>query len=507
MINRAKPMSRLAAGLALAALISGCAVTPKPMSASELDTRAQDNRVAVTANQEPVTGPIDLYQAMARALKYNLDYRVEQMQQALKDRELKVSSYDMLPQVVASGGYFGRSNEAGASSLSLLTRRQSLEPSTSTEKNVFSGDLTVSWDVLDFGLSYVRAHQKADGVLIAAEERRKVSNRVIEDVRTAYYRAVSAQRLLTKLNELQGSITTTLSNSERLAKNRKAPPLIALTYQRELIEIEAQVKSLSRELQIAKSQLAALMNLDPGTDYELVLPPREDALPNVAMSAEDEVMTALRNRPELRQLDYQQRINKHELDAQILAMFPSLKGFVGYNADSNKFLYNQDWAQYGARSAFNLLNVFKIGAVKKSVHAEGDVLRMRQLATAMAVMTQVHVARARYGLYSSELDTARHSHDVQARIMGQIGGGYKAGAVSQQTLLREQMNTLVSEVRYDIAYADAQNAYANLYASMGQDSFTPDVTDRESVATIAVSLKQMWAAREIASLDTVGKGN
>ena len=80
--------------------------------------------------------------------------------------------------------------------------------------------------------------------------------------------------------------------------------------------------------------------------------------------------------------------------------------------------------------------------------------------------------------------------------MGQIGGGFKAGAISQQTLLREQMNTLVSEVRYDIAYADAQNAYANLYASMGIDSFDPrDVTNGASVARLAGALKDLWSKR------------
>ena len=490
--------TRFAAAVVLSATLSACAVTPHPLTTAEIDASATAVRTDATANQEPLTGPIDLYEAMARALKYNLDYKVEQLQQALKDRELKLSTYDMLPQLVGSAAYFGRSNQAGASSRSLLSGVQSLEPSTSTEKNVATADLSLSWDVLDFGLSYVRARQKADGVLIAAEERRKVSNRIIEDVRTAYYRAVSAQRLLTKLGELQGMITTTLSNSERLAQNRKSAPLIALTYQRELVEIEQTVKSLSRELQIAKAQLAALMNLDPGTDYELVLPPRDAALPVVALTADDEVATALRNRPELRQLGYQQRINKRELDAQILSMFPSLKGYVGLNADSNSFLYNNNWVQYGARTSFNLLNVFRLPAAKKAVKAEGSVLQARELATAMAVMTQVYVARARYGLYGSELDTARHSYAVQGKIMTQITGGYKAGAISQQTLLREQMNTLVSEVRYDIAYADAQNAYANLYAAMGVDSFTPDVGAAQSVRTLADSLKAMWARRAVA---------
>lgn len=497
-LRRAVGVTALAAGVATA--LAGCSVTPHPMTGAELDTRATDNRVATTAHQEPVTGPIDLYEAMARALKYNLDYRVEQMNQAVKSRELNLSTYDMLPQLVANGSYFGRSNQAGASSLSLLTQRQSLEPSTSTDRDVVAGDLTLSWDILDFGVSYIRAHQKADQVLIAAEERRKVANRVVEDVRTAYYRAVSAERLLRKLSGLQGDITRTLANSERLAQNRNAPPLIALTYQRELIDIEAQVKSLTRELQIAKAQLAALMNLEPGTDYQLALAPREAALPPVAGSSDEQIMTALRNRPELREAGYQQRINKRELDSQILSLFPNLKGFVGINTDSNSFLFHQNWAQYGARSAFNLINVFKLGAIKKAGHAQGDLLREKELATAMAVMTQVEVARARYALYGSELDTARHSHAVQARIMGQITGGFKAGSVSEQTLLREQMNTLVSEVRYDIAYADAQNAYANLYAAMGIDSWSARPVTTLSVRDLATQLHDQWTRREMASI-------
>ena len=491
---------RLGAGLALASLLAGCAVTPKPLTAAELSKTADQNRVQVTANQEPVTAPIDLYEAMARALKYNLDYRVGLMQQAVKSRELNLATYDMLPQIVANASYYGRSNEAGASSLSLLSGTQSLEPSTSSQKNVFSGDLTASWDILDFGLSYVRAQQKADAVMVAAEERRKVSNRIIEDVRTAYYRAVSAQRLLDQLTSLQTSISTTLDNSEKLAQRRTAPPLIALTYQRELIEIQTQVQSLSRELMISKQQLAALMNLDPGTPYELVMPPREMELPTVTMTVDDEVSVALRDRPELRQFSYQERSNRREMTAQILGAFPSFKGFVGYDGDSNSFLFNQSWAEWGAKSAFNLINLVRLPAERKAVRAQGDAIHTQELATAMAVMTQVYVARTRYQLYGAELATQRHAHAVQERIMGQVSGGYKAGTVSEQTWLREQMNSLVSEVRYDIAYADAQNAYANLYAAMGVDSFTPEVTSRQSVGELSGALKDMWAKRQLVAV-------
>jgi outer membrane protein TolC len=489
---------KLILGISMTALLSACNVTPEPLTPSDIQTTAESNYQRVDAEQEPVAAPIDLYEAMARALKYNLDYKVEMMEEALKNRELNLSRYDMLPQLVANAGYGGRNNYSGASSLSLITRRQSLEPSTSSEKNIYSADLSLSWDILDFGLSYVRAKQKADEVLISQERRRKVANRIIEDVRTSYWRAVSAERLLTKLQQLEDSVSTTLENSERLAERRLSAPLTALTYQRELVEIQGEVRKLQRELVIAKAQLAALMNLKPGTEFSLVLPDRGTAMPVVKYSGEDMMMTALQNRAELREVSYRQRINAKELDAALLSALPSFRGVLGVNVDSNSFLYNQDWMQWGARASWNVLNLFRYPAQKKAVKAQDELLKQRELALTMAVITQVHVARARFGHFSEELETAQKQMRVQNKIMDQIRAGHKAGAMSQQTLLREEMNTLVSEVKYDIAYADAQNGYANLFGSMGIDDFGPDITGQENIATLRGSLSKLWADRELA---------
>jgi outer membrane protein TolC len=489
---------KLLLSITVPVLLAGCAVKPKPLTPSDIQTTAERNYQRVDAEQEPVAAPVDLYEAMARALKYNLDYKVELMEEALKDRELNLSRYDMLPQLVASAGYGGRSNYSGASSLSLITRRQSLEPSTSSEKNLYTADLNLSWDVLDFGLSYVRAKQKADEVLIAQERRRKVANRIIEDVRSSYWRAVSAERLLTKLQQLEDSVTTTLENSERLAERRLSAPLTALTYQRELIEIQGEVRRLQRELVIAKAQLAALMNLKPGTEFSLVLPDRGLEMPVVKYSGEDMMMTALQNRSELREVSYRQRINSKELDAALLSALPSFRGILGVNVDSNDFLYNNNWFQWGAKASFNVLNLFRYPAQKKAVKAQDDLLQQREQALTMAVITQVHVARARFGHLSEELGTASNQMRVQDKIMNQIRAGHKAGAMSQQTLLREEMNTLVAEVKYDIAYAEAQNAYANLFGSMGIDDFGPDITGRENVSALRGSLAKLWSDREIA---------
>lgn len=218
-------------------------------------------------------------------------------------------------------------------------------------------------------------------------------------------------------------------------------------------------------------------------------------MPEVKYSAEDMMTSALRHRPELREVSYLQRINAKELDVRLLSLLPSVRGVLGVNYDSNDFLYNNNWLQAGARASWNVLNLFKLPAQKRAVRAEGDLLRQRELALAMAVMTQVHVSRAQLAHRNDELLTARQQRDIQSRILDQIKGGYAAGAMSKQTLLREEMNELVSEVKYDLAYAEAQNAYANLFASMGVDAFGPDLTGQEDIATLSKALDQLWQDR------------
>jgi len=104
---------------------------------------------------------------MARALKYNLDFRVGVMEEALAQRQLDLSRFDLLPELVLESGYAGRDKFNGASSRSLITGQQSVETSTSSDRDIISARLGLTWNVLDFGLSYVRAQQQADRVMIA----------------------------------------------------------------------------------------------------------------------------------------------------------------------------------------------------------------------------------------------------------------------------------------------------------------------------------------------------
>ncbi len=478
-----------------AVAVSGCAVPLKPFTDPELHQFAADKAARITTDQPDVTGPIDLYEAMARALKFNLDFKVEMMEQALRARELDLTKLDMLPQLVANAGYSARANQSGASSRSLISGRESLEPSTSSERNGITADLELSWDVLDFGLSYVRAKQSADEVLIALERRRKIANRIIEDVRTAYWRAVSSQRLISELAVLEERVEVAFNNSQQLVERRNTSPLTALTYQRELMDIKRELQTLHRELVVAKFQLAALMNLEPKTQFELVVPNRDDANLELKMNSAKLVSEALRNRPELREVAYQMRINAEEAESALLQLLPSFRGFLGWNFDDNDFLFRSNWVAWGARTSWNAVQLFKYPKRKAVIEAQGSLLDQRALALTMAVMTQVHVGRARYAHLRREFATADRSREIQNTIIEQISAQYRAGTVSEQTLIREQMNAIVAEFRRDVAFADLQNAFANIFASIGLDPYDGDLREDQSIADIAENLSGLWRER------------
>jgi outer membrane protein TolC len=481
-------------------LMSGCSLIPVPLSQSEIEEQSRLDNDAVTFGQEEVTGPISLYEAIARALKYNLDFHLELQKKLLARRELELSRYEMLPTFVSNLGYGDRSNFSGASSRSLLTGDESLGVSTSSERRVYTADLKLSWNILDFGVSYMRARQAADSVLIAEEGKRKVINRIVQDVRSAYWKAVSSDRLIAKLEDLMTRVKAAIVESKEIEARKLERPLTALTYQRELIGIKRELEKLQRNLSLAKIQLAALMNLRPGQTYDLVIPDRSRAIRNVSFSPQMMEQMALENRSELRELIYKKRINAKETKVAVLNLLPGLNLDFSGNYSSNSFLFNNNWLNYGARISWNLLNILKLPATRRNIKAKEKVLDAERLAMSMAILTQVHVGIAQHEHAKREYRTAADYFDTQKKILEQIESARKVDSVKEQSVIREQMNTLVSEVKYDIAFADIENTYANLLGSVGIDP-VPYNVDEDSIEALSDSLKKHFEALDNQELD------
>jgi outer membrane protein TolC len=492
------------AALAVTAFIlAGCAsLNPDPLKEQAVRDRAAADRVAMFNQQEPIAGPITLDEAIARALKYNLDLRLKKMEVAVNQQLHDVSKYDMLPNLVVGAGYSERSNYAGGDSQPLYgpqgsrpsdAMARTLNFSTSSEMARKLNSVEFSWNVLDFGVSYYRAKQRADEFLIAQERRRRVIQTTVHDVRYAFLRALAAQNLATEAETVMKQAETAIDQS-RAAEGRGAMPVqTALAYQRALVDAVALLNTRRQELDFAKAELSALMSAPTGQFTLAALPEQAlNPLPTNLAVLED---TALLNRPELREEDLRRRISGDETRRQLMQAFPNLTLGIGQQYDSNRLLYNNDWVESSLRLSWNLLRVLSAPAVKKAGERQLEVDDARRAALSMAIMTQTRIAALRYGLARSDLDLAQKSLEVDARVAAVAKAGVSSRAETELELVRANARAAVSKYQRAIAYANAQAAFARIQHSLGQDFELGDI-EAASVADLARTVGAAISAAE-----------
>ncbi len=459
-------LTRAATLAALAVLIAGCAVTPTPLTPEEVARRVQDDRQKMYADQDPITGPLSLAEVSARAIRYNLDYRLKIMEEALAQGSLDVARWDMFPRLLLNAGYVSRSND-------LVYVTSSGVPSTTTlERNRRIASAELSWNILDFGVSYYRARMAADQTLVAEERKRKVMQNLMQDVRIAYWRALGAQRLMTQMDGLMQKSKLALARARQIEQQGLLPQAQALAYQRALLDSTVLLQVRRQDLELAKTELASLMNLPPGTAFTLV-ESADPVLPPAPTNLEQLEDMALNLRPELREEDYRKRISASDARRALVATLPGLAFDASRQYDSNRFLLNNSWAEGGIRLSMNLFRLASIPSLNRQRDAQFAVDDTRRMAQAMAVLTQLRVATQRYGLAKDELEQVADSANVDQRLSNYAKAAATSRVDSELEVIRTEARALLSAYQRHVAYANAQAAYGRLHNSVGLDIAPP----------------------------------
>lgn len=491
------------AGIALSLvtlIVAGCSVTPDPIERGTLQRQGAEDRAALADSQAPIERPLRPSEAIARALLHNRQRRVRAMEAALKDRELDASAFEMLPSLTARAGYTERSEFSATQSVPFADGEpqdpgggiQSFSVSQEKERTTYGVDFT--WSVLDFGLSWVRAGQKADQYLLAREQERKALQTLAQDTRAAYWKAISADRLLDKIGPLMEEVDEALGQSRRIGMERVSDPMNALSYQRSLLDIKRSLGSLREELIGAEQRLARLMGLPPST--EIPLPDYDDddlEVPDLPLDLETMERTAFVQRPEIVSAHYRERISQAEVRAAFLKMFPDLRLNAGYSNDDNRFLRFNDWTTAGAEVSWDLLNIFKANSDRRAAETGVELARERRLAASIAVLTQVHLATLEFQHSKRKMRTAREYLDVSRGISELVERQQESDSGGRLQVIKERLNALVAELRRDLAYAQIQNTHARIFKSMGLDPY-PHHAD--TPARLARAIETRQALRE-----------
>ena len=487
-------------------LLQGCAFTPKPYTTQEQQDLLLNDRLKVMSEVEPVGAQLTLPEAVARGLKYNLDYRSKMMEQAIAIGSYELSNYDMLPKVLANAGYNYRNNYFVTNATNSVTGAPSLsDPFISSAKDYGTLGLNLNWSLLDFGVSYFNARQNADRILVAAEKRRRTMHVLIQDIQTAYLRAAAAQKLKGDLIKTITDANEALKNSKKVESDGLKTPLEALRYQKSLLDNVKILETIDQELATAKVELNQLINLPANANFKLedpdkILPP--NAYTNI--DPKEFEVRALMYNADLNESIYNARIAVEETRKSLLKLLPGLTFNIGPQTTNNNYWINKNWVEGAANISFNLWNLLTAPTAIKLAGQNEDLAQQKRMMVQMAVVSQVHLAKM--GLDNS-LQLYRRSADidtVDSKIAKLTADKEKEGAASKAERVAADASAIVSKLRKYQALSQLFAASGKMQATAGLE---PDVgalheTSLQDLTGVVRISFDRWNAGKLPALPT-----
>ena len=412
---------------------------------------------------------IDLYTAIALAIKNNKELRVKLLENALSKRQIDKVEFEMLPALAANAGYSGSEYYKATTSATVpntdLAGSIGEDYSTSSNRDLLNQDIGFTWNALDFGLSYIKAGQNADRYLISEENETKAAHNIVKEIIRSYWNSMSADKMLKKYDPLLEDVNEALNDSKKIEELLLSKPMDALLYQKELLDIQRALQTQKQSFIDAKIQLGTLMGLLPNQKFKLI--ETKEPLNVLDMTLEEMEIYALQHRPELVEKHYEERISVEQAKAGVLSLLPGLNFNAAYTSSSNDFLAQKTNTNFGATIGANLLNVFNYPTIKKMNEINTEVIREQRLALSMTVLSQVHIAKIDYELALEEFETAQRYYEVSKKITDQVKNAQKIARFGQLEVIREQASLLVAELRYDIAFTKLQHTIGQIYSSTG----------------------------------------
>jgi outer membrane protein, multidrug efflux system len=458
-------LSHLAAPM-FAAVLAACSA---PADLANIHDDLARHRQSLPADE--VGRPLTEDDAVALALRYNLDSRVKALETTLAAGKADLSMFTLLPQMAATGGVTRRNSQNLTTSKDMNTGVTSTDSSLGEDSFRRTGDLTASWNMVDFGIALLRSDQEDDHVVQALEKRRRALHLLVQDVQAAYWKAVINEFAEQKYNALEIRLMRSVQSAEGAERSKVGDPMQMLAHQRVIVETMRQVAELQRQTQSARAELAGLMGMSSSTSFRLMDLGSESGLivaePAKSMDLMEEI--ALANRPELRGEAAQFRIDVADVHAEMLKTLPGIGPYIGGHYDSNSFLVFNSWADAGLKVAWNLVDL--MSAPKRIDHSKAvaETTRVRRVAVAMAVLTQVHTADIQYRHALKEYRLTEQMAAIDRRITGLAGKSREAGSGTPMEEIKAEAGQMLSTLRRFLLYSDLQGAKARLNAAMGLD--------------------------------------
>lgn len=460
-------MKPIALSAAVLLALAGCSIQPEKLTQAEITEIIHHDKALLYKDQEPIRAELSLSDVMARALIYNLEHRTQRMAEAVAMGQFELAKYEMLPTLTGAAGVSSRNKTDASTSLSIDSGTVSDEPTTSQENTNRTADLGLSWNILDFGVSYYQAKQEADRYLISDESRKKVLLSLLHQAQTVYWQAVTAQELQGPVERALDKAVQALTNIEKGIDEGAYLNLIQpLKLKRQLLEAVTELETLKESLIQSRVALASLINV-PLNEFPQLKAPASLALPNIEASVEEMELIALQNSTNLAEQIYSTRIERLETRKALLRLLPGLEFNYSVNFDSNKYLVNNNWTEAGIQVSWNLLRLASASQTLETAEIREKLAEQKRLAVSMAVITQLNLSLQKYKSAQRNLLQAEKIKEIDQQILAYSANSTAVNNTSIIENISTELGALQTRQKYFGALVSAQEAYSSVWVALG----------------------------------------
>ncbi|MGB1109311.1 MAG: TolC family protein [Gammaproteobacteria bacterium] len=456
-------------------ILSGCTTTVD----HDFEQRRAENMVTdveTLENSMPTIAfdrPLTLEDVIDLALINNLDLRVRELERLIADDKAIEAHRKMLPDLQAEYEYHYRNDFEVSDSYNIDNKTITQSNTASDWPDGTRGKLELTWDILDFGVSYYRAHQAAMTAEVFKTRRDRQGQLLALEITEAYWKAALAEDALDYVKRVFDQVQAQHRAIEDAMKANQLRPDSAKRVQKQLVDLELSLHNLQSEIASARFQLTRLMGLNQGSRFALARDPVRPLLASFPRPSQFDLPSleryALFHRPELYEHDFNQEIAQDEVHATLLSMFPSLKFSFAHNFDNDRLLHHNYWGSAAASLSWNLLSIpakyAKFEGDKRGV----DLAKLERMKITQAVVTQVHLAALNYSIAAERFRLHENAFRLTDDLLNISIQQRDAGRGSAVQVTRDLLQNMESKLKRDQTVVELIVAHRRMLASIGMN--------------------------------------
>ena len=251
---------------------SGC-ISPIPNYCVERDHHAEYDAEELENNVRVPDHPLTLEEVLGIAMMRNLDIQLQRMEEVFQSEKVFAQKLRMLPDGIGTADMNNRDNNPAwfSRTVNLPGGPGPIGPfaTQSTSKWQRTYDLTAAWNVIDFGLSYVRTQQEKNRFLLLEQKNLRARQNIVLDIFRAYYRAIVAQQAIVQSKVLIEALQKRQESLKAQISEQIVSEMQGLVNENRLLDLQIKLYAFDNEYKSAMTELLVLMGVVPGSCFTL----------------------------------------------------------------------------------------------------------------------------------------------------------------------------------------------------------------------------------------------